>query len=458
MNAQANGCRIARNITKVREQALNKTAMHERPTYAELVAHIDDLWAPCLAQDWPNLPVASAQGVHIVGQDGKTYLDFISGFGACNVGHNHPRVVAAAREQMDKMVHAPLGVIAPETTLRLAWELGQITPGHADMFFFGNSGAEAVEGAIKLARYVTGRRGIIAFLGGFHGRTLGAASVTTSKVKYRSGQGPYLPDVYYARYPYPYRSSAPSAQACAAESLDDIERLFEHVIAPQEVAALLVEPVQGEGGYIIPPAGWLSELRRLCDQHGILLIVDEVQTGFGRTGEWFASQALGVEPDIVCLAKGIANGLPLGATAARRDLMKQWGAASHGTTFGGNPVSCAAALATLDVIRDENLLENARAQGAHLKMALDELQEESPLIGDVRGIGLMTAVEFVRSGSKEPNPDAAGRVMRRALENGLLLYPCGHWAQTIRLIPPLTITRDQLDEGLAILRQAVLAY
>ncbi len=430
--------------------------MTNKPTYAELVANLDNLLAPSLAQDWPNLPMESAQGVYLTGTDGKRYLDFLSGFGACNAGHNHPRIVAAAREQMDKMVHAPLGVIAPETTLRLAWELGQITPGHADMFFFGNSGAEAVEGAMKLARYVTGRRGIIAFLGGFHGRTLGAASVTTSKVKYRNGQGPYIPDIYYARFPYPYRSAAPTPEACAQESLDDIERLFEHVIAPQDVAAFLLEPVQGEGGYVIPPSGWLSELRRLCDRHGILLIADEVQTGFGRTGEWFASQALKVEPDIVCLAKSIANGYPLGATAARRDLMKQWGAASHGTTFGGSPVSCAAALATLDVIRDENLLENARVQGTYLKQALDELKAETPIIGDVRGIGLMVAVEFVKPGTKEPNPDMAGRVLRGALADGLIMYPCGHWSQTIRLIPPLIITRDQLEHGLEIFRQAVL--
>lgn len=430
--------------------------MSNHPSYAELVASIDDLFAPCLAQDWPNLPMASAEGVYLVGQDGRRYLDFISGFGACNAGHNHPRIVAAAREQMEKMVHAPLGVIAPETTLRLAWELGQIMPGHADMFFFGNSGAEAVEGAIKLARYVTGRRGIIAFLGGFHGRTLGAASVTTSKVKYRNGQGPFIPDVYYARFPYPYRSAALTPEACAQESLEDIERLLEHVIAPDEVAAFLVEPIQGEGGYVIPPSGWLSELRRLCDRHGILFIVDEVQTGFGRTGEWFASQALKVEPDIVCVAKSIANGFPLGATAARRDLMKQWGAASHGTTFGGSPVSCAAALATLDVIRDENLLENARLQGAFLKQELNELKEEARIIGDVRGIGLMVAVEMVQPGTREPNPDAASRVMRRALADGLLMYPCGHWSQTIRLIPPLTITRDQLKHGLEIFRQAVL--
>jgi 4-aminobutyrate aminotransferase len=427
------------------------------PSYDELAARLDDLLAPCLAQDWPNLPVERAAGVYLYTRDGRRVLDFLAGFGACNVGHNHPRVVAAAREQMERMVHAPLGVIAHEPALRLAWELGQITPGGADMFFFGNSGAEAVEGAIKLARYATGRRGIIAFLGGFHGRTMGAVSVTTSKVRYRTGHGPFLPDVYYARFPYPFRSSAPDPDACAQEALEDIERLLEYVIAPQDVAAFLLEPIQGEGGYVIPPRPWLVALRQLADEHGILLIFDEVQTGFGRTGEWFAAQAFGVEPDILCLAKGIANGFPLGAVAARRDLMKRWGPVSHGTTYGGNPISCAAALAVLEVIREENLLENARAQGAYMLEALRQLQAESPIVGDVRGVGLMIAVEFVRPGSKEPNPEAVRRVLQRALEDGLLLYPCGHWTQTIRLIPPLTINREQVEEGLEIFRRAVLA-
>ncbi len=431
--------------------------METCPSYDELAARLDDLLAPCLAQDWPNLPVERAEGVYLYTRDGRRVLDFLAGFGACNVGHNHPRVVAAAREQMERMVHAPLGVIAHEPALRLAWELGQITPGGADMFFFGNSGAEAVEGAIKLARYATGRRGIIAFLGGFHGRTMGAVSVTTSKVRYRTGHGPFLPDVYYARFPYPFRSSAPDPDACAQEALEDIERLLEYVIAPQDVAAFLLEPIQGEGGYVIPPRPWLVALRQLADEHGILLIFDEVQTGFGRTGEWFAAQAFGVEPDILCLAKGIANGFPLGAVAARRDLMKRWGPVSHGTTYGGNPISCAAALAVLEVIREENLLENARAQGACMLESLRRLQAESPIVGDVRGVGLMIAVEFVRPGSKEPNPEAVRRVLQRALEDGLLLYPCGHWTQTIRLIPPLTINREQVEEGLEIFRRAVLA-
>jgi 4-aminobutyrate aminotransferase len=432
--------------------------MPKRPSYSELLTQLSELFAPSLAQDWPNLPVDRAEGIYLYDIDGRRYMDFLSGFGACNAGHNHPRIVAAARAQMERMVHAPLGVIAPEATLRLAWELGRIAPGGADMYFFGNSGAEAVEGALKLARYATGRRAIIAFLGAFHGRTMGAASVTTSKVKYRTGQGPFLPDVYYARFPYPFRSAADSPEACAREALDDLDRLFEYVIAPQEVAAFLVEPIQGEGGYVIPPPDWLGELRRLADRHGILLIADEVQTGFGRTGEWFACQSLGVEPDILCLAKGIANGFPLGATAARRELMGKWSPFSHGTTFGGNPISCAAALATLEVIRDEGLLENARLQGAYLLEQLRELQAETPIIGEVRGVGLMIAVEFVRPGtSKEPGSEAARHILQRSFEAGLLTYPCGHWSQTIRLIPPLTVTREQAEEGLHVFRGAVLA-
>jgi len=229
------------------------------------------------------------------------------------------------------------------------------------------------------------------------------------------------------------------------------------VIAPQDVAAILLEPIQGEGGYVIPPRSWLVALREICDEHGILLIFDEVQTGFGRTGEWFAAQALGVDPDIVCLAKGIANGFPLGATAAPRALMGAWGAASHGTTYGGNPIACAASLATLEVIREQNLMENACVQGAYMLEALEELQAETHIIGDVRGIGLMVAAEVVRPGTKEPNTEAVQRIKERALEGGLLFYPCGHWSQTIRLIPPLTITRAQVDEGLDILREAVLA-
>jgi 4-aminobutyrate aminotransferase len=419
---------------------------------------LDDLLAPCLAQDWPNIPGTRAEGVYVYDRQGKRYLDFLAGFGACNAGHNHPRIVAAAREQMERMVHAPVGVIAHEPLLRLAHELGEVTPGGADMFFFGNSGSEAVDGAIKLARYVTGRPGLIAFLGSFHGRAMGATSVTASKVNYRKGHGPLLPDIHFARFPYPYRSRMADEESCAEEALEDIDRLFEYVVPPEDVAAMIVEPIQGEGGYVFPPGSWLGALREICDEHGILLVLDEVQAGFGRTGEWFAADVYDVEPDIVCLAKGIANGFQLGATAAPRETMSRWGAASHGTTYGGNPIACAAALATLDVIRKEELLQNARTQGAYILGELLDLQAESPLIGEVRGIGLMIAVEFIKPDTdKVPNSEAVRRILNRCLEDGLLMYPCGHWTQTIRLIPPLTISREQVDQGLEIFRRAVLS-
>lgn len=426
-------------------------------SFEKLSGKLDTLLAPCLAQDWPNLTVERAEGVCVYGKDGRRYLDFLAGFGACNVGHNHPRVVAAAQAQMSKMIHTAIGVTNYESLLLLAKKLGQILPGDDNVFFFGNSGTEAVDGAIKLARYYTHRRGIVAFIGGFHGRSIGATSVSSSKAKYRTGHGPLLPDVHFVQYPYPFRSQTPEdPEACAQDALNELYKLFEYVIEPEEIAAMLVEPVQGEGGYIIPPRSWLVELRKICDQHGILLIFDEVQTGFGRTGEWFACEVFDVKPDIWAISKAMANGFPLGATAARAEIMKAWGSLSHGTTCGGNPVSCAAALAVIETIRKENLLENARKQGAYMLSRLCELQDKSPIIGDVRGIGLMVAAEFIKPGTdREPNTEAAKRVLQLALKKGLLLYPCGHWNQTIRLIPSLTVTQDQIDEGLKIFSEAV---
>ena len=432
--------------------------MMNQPTFEELHARLDELLAPCLSQDWPNMPAAWAEGVYVYDREGKRYLDFLAGFGACNAGHNHPRIVAAAREQMKHMVHAPAGVMAHQPLLRLAHELGSVAPGGANMFFFGNSGSEAVDGALKMARYVTGRSDFIAFLGSFHGRMLGGTAVTASKVAYRRGHGPHLPGVHFARFPYPYRSLAPTEEDCVEEALGDIHRLFEYLVPPEDVAGMLVEPVQGEGGYIFPPRSWLQALRNICDEHGILLIFDEVQAGFGRTGEWFAADLYDVEPDVVCMAKGIANGFRLSALGARREIMGRWGAASHGTTYGGNPMACAAALATLDVIREEGLLENARRKGDYMMGVLRDLQGESSIVGEVRGAGLMIAVEFVKPDTdREPHTEAVRRILDRCLQDGLLMYPCGHWTQTIRLIPPLTIDRPQVEEGLDIFRRAVLA-
>ena len=431
---------------------------NEKKPYEELLGNLDNLLAPCLAQDWPNLPVDRAEGVYVYGRDGRKYIDFLCGFGACNVGHNHPEVIQAAQDQMQKMVHTAIGVTNYEPLLYLADELGKIMPGSADVFFFGNSGAEAVEGAIKLARYSTQRRGIVSFIGGFHGRGIGGTSAGSSKAKYRTGHGPLLPEFYFAEFPYPYRSKTPEdLESWSQAALADLNRLFEYIVEPQDLAAFLVEPIQGEGGYIFPPQSWLKELRNICDKYGILLIFDEVQTGFGRTGEWFAADVYDVEPDIVAISKAIANGFPLGATAARAEIMKKWGAASHGSTCGGNPVSCAAAVKVIEIIQKENLLENTKTQGLYMTERLNDLKKQASIIGDVRGVGLMVAVEFIKPDTdKEPNSEIVQKILQIALDKGLLLYPCGHWNQTIRLIPALTITQNQIDEGLNIFFESVL--
>ncbi|HET60581.1 MAG TPA: aminotransferase class III-fold pyridoxal phosphate-dependent enzyme, partial [Chloroflexi bacterium] len=330
----------------------------------ELTSRIHQNLAPSLAEDWPMLMIESAQGAYLHTTDGKKVMDFTSGIGVTNLGHNHPKVLHAAIEQMKKVTHSAVGIVMHEAILKLTEVLPTVMPANMDMFFFGNSGSEAVEGAIKLARYVTGRQGIIAFTGGFHGRTYGATSVTSVKSKYRKHYHPMVPGIYFAEYANPYRCPIGDTPEKAVEwSLASIQRLFKHFIPANEVAAILVEPVQGEGGYVVPPAAFHHQLREICDEHGILLIFDEVQTGFGRTGEMFGAQTFGVSPDILAVAKAIANGYPLGATVSSREIMSQWQAGSHGTTFGGNPVACAAALAVQEVFAEENILSNARAMG-----------------------------------------------------------------------------------------------
>lgn len=429
----------------------------KRNEFLGIAGRMDQLLAPSLSQDWPNLPVTRAEGVYLYGADGRRYLDFTSGIAVTNVGHSHPRVLDAAQRQMSSMAHGAVGVTLHESLLRLCVALTEVLPSGMEMFFFGNSGAEAVEGAIKMARYVTGRPALIAFEGGFHGRTYGAASVTSVKSKYRLGYEPFLPGIYFAPYPYPFRCPlGDDPEAAARYSLESIQRLFDYLVPPSEVAAILVEPIQGEAGYVVPPASFLGSLRDLCDQHGILLILDEVQTGFGRTGEMFAAQALDVRPDVMAIAKGIASGFPLSATVSRRELMSQWHAGSHGTTFGGNPVSCAAALATLEVIRDENLLENCRRVGGVLFEGLKRLEAKYSTIGEARGLGLMVALEFVIPGTrKEPNPNAVSQVLRRCLERGLLAYLAGNKGHVIRLMPPLCLSREQAEEALAILDASI---
>jgi 4-aminobutyrate aminotransferase len=434
-----------------------KRVANTKHSFSDLVNRREKLLAPPLAQDWPNLPVVRAKGIYLDGLDGKRYMDFMSSFGVVNVGHNHPNVIAAAKEQMERQVHGAVGVTLHESILRLAERLPEILPGSMDMFFFGNSGAESVEGTIKLARNITRRPGIIAFTGSFHGRTLGAASLTASKAVYRTSLEPFLSSVYFVPYADPYHSAHPDdPKKCVEESLSGLQTVLDRIIAPSEIATMIVEPIQGEGGYVVPPKEFLLRLREICNHYGILLTFDEVWTGFGRTGEWFAAQGFEVTPDVMAIGKSIASGFPLSAVCAQSKLMSRWEPTVHGTTFGGNPVSCAAAIATIQTIIEENMLDNAKKNGEYLIQNLRMLQKKYPFIGDVRGIGLMIGMEFIISGTdREPNPAAAKKVLNESLLRGLLLYPAGLRGHVIRFAPPLIVTKEQIDEATSILDTAL---
>ncbi|GGK17339.1 aspartate aminotransferase family protein [Caldalkalibacillus thermarum] len=432
--------------------------MKTTQSWLQLVRERGRLLAPSMAKDHPNLPVVKAEGCYYYGADGKKYLDFTSGIAVENVGHRHPKVVAAVKAEADQLLHGPSGVIIYESILRLAEELGKITPDDLNCFFFANSGTEAIEGAIKLAKYVTQRPYVISFLGCFHGRTIGSLSVSTSKSKYRR----FLqPSWLTYQLPYPNVRQTPrdmEPDVYWADKLeDDFATLFKHQISPDEVACVIVEPVQGEGGYVVPPCRWLRRLREICDRYDILLIFDEVQTGFGRTGEWFAAQTFGVKPDIMAIAKGIAAGLPLSATVASEKLMKQWPLGTHGTTFGGNPLACAAALASLKVMKEEQLLDNAKQMGHYALQKLRHMQEKYSSIADVRGIGLMIGIEIQDPVSGQPDGKRVLNILNRALQSGVLFYLCGNAGEVIRMMPPLTINRQQIDEGLRVLEEAITA-
>lgn len=430
--------------------------MSER--FNELLPQLPDLLAPSMAKDHPNLPVIKEEGCYYYGVDGKEYLDFTSGIAVTNVGHRHPKVVQAIKDGADQLTHGPSGVIMYESILELSRRLGDLLPGKLNCFFYGNSGAEAIEGALKLARHVTGRPYAVSFTGGFHGRSMGALSVSTSKSKYRQFLQPNGM-TYQIPYAEPDASGEEDAETFCIRQLErDFQRLFDHQVTPDEVACVIVEPVLGEGGYIVPPAGWLKKVRELCDQHGMLLIFDEVQTGFGRTGEWFAAQTFGVTPDIMAIAKGIASGLPLSATVASKELMAQWPLGSHATTFGGNPIACSAALATLDAIEEENLLDNAKAQGSYAMERLKQLKETYASVGGVRGVGLMIGIDIVDPETGAPDNDGMMDILNIALEKGVLFYLGGKHGNVIRMIPPLIVTREQIDQGLSVLEEAVIEH
>ncbi|MFL7893819.1 MAG: aspartate aminotransferase family protein [Anaerolineales bacterium] len=409
-----------------------------------------------LSPVWPHytpIIASRAEGNYVYDLENVKYLDFTCGIGVTNTGHCHPRVVEAIRKQAGLLLHGQINIIVHEPVLDLISELRSILPPSMDGFFFSNSGAEAVEGALKLARQATGRPNVIVFQGSFHGRTVGTMSLTTSKTIYRSGYQPLMAGVFVAPYPYSFRygwDDQQTSQWC----LEELEYLLASQTAPSETAAIIIEPVLGEGGYVVPPKNFLQGLRQICNQHGILLICDEVQSGFGRTGKWFAYENFQIEPDIIVIAKGLASGLPLSGVISSLELMKRWEPGSHGGTYGGNAVACAAAAETIRVIRDEELLANTLERGSQLMTGLRHLQEAVPLIGDVRGLGLMVGTEF-RTFENKPDKHSAKAVVHACLEGGLLLLTCGTWENTVRWIPPLIVGEQQVGSALEIFKQAI---
>jgi len=419
--------------------------------YEENYPHMSPVWSRIF-------PIESerAEGSYIYAEDGRKYLDFTCGIGVTNTGHCHPKVVEAIREQAGKFLHAQANIVVHKPMMRLIEELRAIVPPGMDGFFFSNSGAEAVEGAMKLARNATGKNSVIVFSGSFHGRTAGTMALTTSKTVYKMGPQLLPSGVYVAPYPYAYRLEM-SEERASDYALEAVEELLVSQIAPRDVAAVLIEPVLGEGGYVPPPAGFLKGLREICNKHGILLILDEVQSGFGRTGKWFAFEHYDVEPDIMTVAKGIASGLPLSGVFSSLDLMKKWPGGSHGGTYGGNAVACAAAVATIQAIREDKMLENANQRGTQLQTGLRKLQEEYPQIGDVRGLGLMIGSEFEVDGKFKQAKPLVKEIIHAAEERGLLLLSCGTYDSTIRWIPPLNVTEGQINDALGIFADSLAA-
>lgn len=402
-----------------------------------------------------HLGVTSASGCYLYTEDGRKMLDFAAGVSVCNVGHNNPDVVKAAIEQTKKLIHAGHNVVYYESYVALAEKLVQMTGGDT-MVYFSNSGAEANEGAIKLAKYVTRRPAVIAFKGSFHGRTMGTLSVTCSSSAYRKNYEGLMPSVYFADYPYCYRCPfGKKCGACSHECMAQFNDIFMRMVDAENVAAILVEPEQGEGGYIVPDNKFMRALREICVRHGICLIFDEVQTGFGRTGKMFAYQSLGVKPDIMTCAKGIAGGFPLSAVIGRKSLMEKWPAGAHGGTFGGNPVACAAALASIKVL-ENGVVDNCAQVGVYLLTCLEALKVKYPVIGDVRGMGVMCGMEFVKPDGS-PDKEIVKKIIHCCLDHNLVILSCGTYKNVIRFMPPLIVTKAEIDTALAVIEDAIKA-
>ena len=411
---------------------------------------------------YTDLVVERGEGSWIETIHGDRYLDYTCGIGVTNTGHAHPRVAAAIAEQAGRIIHAQQNILYHKPGLELHDRLPRtfpgLRPGESAGLFLSNSGAEAIEAAVKLAKYATRRPAVIAFRGGFHGRTHGAMALTSSGIKYRGHFEPLLGGVHFAPYPYALRNpTGRTDEAALAFSLAGLEELFATVIYPDDVAAILVEPILGEGGYVVPPDDFLPALREIADRHGILLIADEVQSGMGRTGRMWATDWYDARPDIVVMAKGIASGMPLSGIMARGDLLERWSPGAHGGTYGGNAVACAAAVATLDVIEGEGLLANAARQGDRLLAGIREVMAGRATVAEVRGRGLMIGIEFADPDSLTPRPDLAKGLLHEAFERKLLLLTCGIYGQVVRVIPPLVTTDAEVDLAVRMIGESLAA-
>jgi 4-aminobutyrate aminotransferase len=416
--------------------------------FEENFPHMSPVWSRIFP-----IQAERGEGCYLYAIDGKKYLDFTCGIGVTNTGHCHPKVVEAIREQAGQFIHAQANIVVHKPMMQLIEELRKVVHPSIDSFFFSNSGAEAIEGAVKLARAATGKSNIIVFQGSFHGRTGMTMALTTSKTIYRSGFQPLPAGVFVAPFPYAYKLGMSEAQA-SEYCLNALQELLLSQTSPAETAAMLIEPVLGEGGYVNPPVAFMKGLREICDKHGILLIFDEVQSGFGRTGKWFAQEHFDVVPDIMAIAKGIASGMPLSGVFSRLDLMKKWQTGSHGGTYGGNAVACAAGVATIRAMREEDMPGNAARRGVQLMTGLRKLQEEYPVIGDVRGLGLMIGTEFTVNGKPADKALIKG-IVHTCEEHGLLLLTCGTYDNVVRWIPPLIVSDPQINDALGIFARAL---
>src|SRR5438270_646472 len=433
-----------------------KTAL-PGPNAKRVLAGDEKYISPSYTRSYP-LVAKNGRGIVVTDVDGNEFFDFSAGIAVTSTGHCHSDVVAAIQKQAGELIHMSGTDFYYESMVTLAERLSKIAPMPGPhKIYYGNSGAEAIEAALKLARYHTKRQDVIAFFGAFHGRTMGALSLTASKPQQKRRFAPFVPGVTHVRYPDIYRGCEGGAQDGEAFALGCArfieDKLFKTILAPEEVAAIFVEPVQGEGGYVVAPTVFMQELRRICDKHGILLVADEVQSGAGRTGKWWAIEHTGVQPDIVCMAKGIASGMPLGITMSKAEIM-DWVPGSHASTFGGNPVCIAAALSTLDVIEREGLLRNTEQVGSHMLKRMADWPKKHSLVGDVRGRGLMIGVEIVKDKqTKEYAGPERDRIVELAFERGVLFLGCG--PSTIRLAPPLVVTKDEADVALDALDECI---